>query len=160
MDHYSIRNIASQRGIGMGRRIKDLRVNAADAFLGIPGLDGRIGVFRDADTAHREKSGRGLRMRKAETSFSGPATKSLANLTGFEGNDVHPLGGWIDEVKPLRVVIGMTGPTLSVDKGLNRAPIRADHFLRRTTGGAGLQGKEGEKENDVSDTHRHLCILA
>jgi len=160
MDHYSIRNIASQRGIGMGRRIKDLRVNAADAFLGIPGLDRRIGVFRDADTAHRKKSGRSLRMPKAETSFSGPATKSLANLTGFEGNNVHPLGGWVDEVKPLRVVIGMTGPTLILDKGLNRAPIRAGDFLRRTTGGAGLQGKEGEKENDLSDTHRHPCILA
>ena len=139
MDHYSIRNIASQRGIGMGRRIKDLRVNAADAFLGISGLDRRIGVFRDADTAHRKKSGRSLRMPKAETSFSGPATKSLANLTGFEGNNVHPLGGWV---------------------GLNRAPIRAGDFLRRTTGGAGLQGKEGEKENDLSDTHRHGCILA
>ena len=109
MDHYSIRNIASQRGIGMGRRIKDLRVNAADAFLGISGLDRRIGVFRDADTAHRKKSGRGLRMPKAETSFSGPATKSLANLNrstwSTSPNDDSPKAGLtnlnLSQQKPL-----------------------------------------------------------
>ena len=116
MDDDAIGNIASQLGIGMGGRMVNLGVNTADALFGISGLDGRVGVFGDADSAHREEAGRGLGMRGAEAAFPGPAAKSLANLMSLEGNDMHPLRGGIDNIEPLGMVIGMTGPALGRDK--------------------------------------------
>ena len=128
MDDDAIGNITSQLGIGVGGRMVHLGVNAADALFGISGLDGRVGVFGDADSAHREEAGRGLGMRGAEAAFPGPAAKSFANLVSLEGNDVHPLRGRIDNIEPFGIVIGVTGPALRIDEGINGGPVRAAEF--------------------------------
>ena len=129
MNHDAIGNIAPQFGIGMGGRVENLGVNAADAFLGISRLDGGIGVLRDANSAHREKTGRSLRIPEAQAALPGSAAKSLANLAGFEGNDVHPLRRWIDDIEPVGIVIGVTGPTLRADEGLHGGPVRVAGFV-------------------------------
>ena len=128
MDDDAVGNITSQLGIGMSGWVKNLGVYATDALLGISGLDGGIGVSSDADSTHREKAGRGLSMRGAEAAFSGPAAKSLANLMSLEGDDMHPLRGGIDDIEPFGVVIGVTGPALSIDEGINGGPVRVAEF--------------------------------
>ena len=125
MDDDAVGNVAAQCGIGMGGRVVHLGIDTANAFLGITGLDGGVGVSGDADTAHREESRWGLGVAGAESAFAGAAAEGLVDFTGLEGNDVHPLCGGIDDIEPFRAVGGVARLSLGGDEGVNGSPVCA-----------------------------------
>ena len=139
----SVRNHATERGVGMGGGIKHLGVNAADPFLGITGLDGGVAASCDADPAHGEEAGRGLGVAGAEAALASAATEGFFHLAGAAVNDVNTLGGGVDDVEPLGVVVGVAGLALGGDGGFDGGPIRPEKFGggggRGVAGGTGLQ---------------------
>lgn len=146
VDDDAIGNVAAEFGVGVGRGVEEFGVDAADAFFGVTGLDGGVAVFGDADSAHSEEAGWGLGVVEAEAAFAGAAADGFVDATGFAIDDVHALGGGVDDVEPGGVVVGVAGGALGGDGGLDGGPVLAEEFLGR--GGAGGAGGTGGCEKD------------
>ena len=109
----------------MTGRIEHFGVDAGDPFLRVAGLNGGVAVFGDADSTHGEEAGGSLGVAVAEPVFASATAKGLFDLAGLAIDDVHPLGGRVDDVEPGRVVVGVASSALGGDGGFDDAPVGA-----------------------------------
>jgi len=123
MDDDAIGNIAPDCGVRIGRRVVDLGIDAAHSFFGVSCLDGGVSSFGNTHSAHGEEAGRGLGGAKAEPTFASAAGKGFENLAVLQRDDLHALGGGIDEVEKARAIVGVTCFALFRDGGLDGFPV-------------------------------------
>ena len=126
MNDDSVRNHAAERRVGMSGRIKHFGVDAADSFFRVAGLDGGVAVFGDTDATHGEEAGRSLSVANAKTALAGAAAEGFFYLAGAAVDDVHALGGGVNDVEPLGIVVGVAGLALSGDGGFDGGPVGSE----------------------------------
>ncbi len=126
----AIWDIAAEAGVGVGGGIEDFGIDAADSSFGITRLDAVVAILSDAHAAHGEESGGGLGMGEAEATLSGAAAEGLFYLPTLAGDDVHALGGGVDDVEPGGVVVWMACAALGGDGVFNSDPVVAKEAAR------------------------------
>lgn len=126
VDNDSVGDVAAKFGIGVRGGIEHFGVDAADAFFGIAGLDGGVGVFCDTNPAHGEEARGSLRVVKAEASFTSATAERFVNHPSVSIDDVHALFAGIDNEEPGGVVVGVARGALSGDGGFDFGPFAAE----------------------------------
>ena len=149
VDDDSVGDVATEGGVGVSGRIEHLGVDAAHSFFGVAGLDGGVAVLGNADATHGEKSGRSLGVSGAEAALAGAAAEGFFHLASVAVDDVHALGGGVDDVKPLGVVVGVAGLALGGDGGFDGGPVRPEES--GGGGGCGIAVRAGLDEEQAQE---------